>query len=264
MTSLRTCEHRSLGEWFPAIIVAGILIALSACTPPPDELGSDLGETRQGEDAFPNTITGKAVRMHIDTIVAVGEGAEADYQRSLAELRQMPGAADVAFVAYQATDETLYLQRQLLLATLADLEVPDALAHLDSIVAQLIPPERFTAEDAEYSTYVEELMIRSLAMEGIARQARPGNEADELIEKYIAHPELTLRQIAIRGYLSVATSGFERDRRTERVRKILPREEHWLLTAEQTDPRTVLHPEMPERFDLPAISSDGGQPQIED
>ena len=85
-----------------------------------------------------------------------------------------------------------------------------------------------------------------------------------LIEKYIAHPELTLRQIAIRGYLSVATSGSERDQRAERIRKVLPREQYWLLMAEPTDPRTVLHPEMPEQFDLPAVSSNGDQPQIED
>ena len=62
-------------------------LALSACDSPPEpEPKVTPGETIQ----FPPTASGQALAAHIDSITAIGPGAEANYQASLAALRVTP------------------------------------------------------------------------------------------------------------------------------------------------------------------------------
>jgi hypothetical protein len=250
--------ERVCGAIAAAAVLTASALGLAACERPTDELMTPAAPgTPQGEEAFPSTPTGAQVRAHLAASVGTGENAEGAYQDTLAALRSNPEAATAIAETYRRTPEELYLQRQLLVQTLKDLRIAEALNALDEIAAQPIPAERFPAENAEYSSREEELIIRAAALEGILALGAVDEAAGQRVARYLDHEELTMRQLAVRGWLA-AVDGDARAARAAELRARLPVTEHWLITAEPTDIRTVPHPDLPDRFDLDPV---GESPQ---
>jgi hypothetical protein len=235
-------------------LLTTLALSQTACERPTDELaGPATAGVPPGEEAFPNTPAGAQLRAHLAASVGTGEAAERAYQDSLVALRANPEVVAAISETYRRTPEELYLHRQLLVQTLKELRIGEALVALDEIAAQPIPPERFTAANAEHSSREEELIIRSTALEGIVALKDVDGAAEQRLVRYLDHEELTMRQLAVRGWLA-AVDGEARAARAAELRSRLPAAEHWLITAELTDIRSVPHPDLPERFDLDSVS----------
>ena len=96
----------------------------------------------------------------------------------------------------------------------------------------------------------DEVVIRVTAVEGLSMlAAQRSQEADDLLLRLIStHEDLTVRQMAARGYLASPLGNAKE--RAQRLRQVLPAREHWYITTELTNIRRVPHPAMPATFDL--------------
>lgn len=242
------------------LLVSAMALAGVGCNGSRDQLRNPgTTNTTQGDEVFPDTAIGRQLKEHLTIIVAVDEDSEQRYQQSLARLRNNPGVVKAIFAAYTASPEELYFQRQLLVETLKEMRSEEALDYLHRIASEPIPQEKFTTKGAEYSTREEEIIVRVTAIEGINYLASEGNAADKLLSGYVTHEDLTVRQLAVRGYLSAA--GEEtRAKRIARLKTVLPPEEHWFITGETTDIKSVPHPDMPEKFDLGSFKNKSSPP----
>jgi hypothetical protein len=73
-------------------------------------------------------------------------------------------------------------------------------------------------------------------------------EANDLLLKLVSHDDLTVRQMAARGY--IRSSVGSADEKLKQLYGMVPKEEHWYLTTKLTDIREVQHPEVLPEFDL--------------
>ncbi|MCX4741417.1 HEAT repeat domain-containing protein [Streptomyces antibioticus] len=108
---------------------------------------------------------------------AVGESAEAEYQRALDVVRGYP-AEDVDRLArsgWEELPEEAYLDRWALVQVLTDLRLAGTADALAAVVATPVPPERYPEGAHRYSTVGQETVIRTTAVEGLARLAADGS-----------------------------------------------------------------------------------------
>jgi hypothetical protein len=239
---------------FPTVVPSvlcycSILIILTGC------LGNNSKDKvlvgTQAEDTvlyFPNTEQGYKLKRHLFTMVGHGDNAEELYQQSLERLRQDSTTLPTVIQVYEATPESEYLQRILLVQTVKDLGTDSSFAFLNAIAKSQIPPEKSPYQ--EYSTVNEEIIIRSTAIEGLTVLAQRGNgEAARLLYDLINLENITLKQMAIRGYL-LSQDSKTRQAEAAKLKERLPQNLHWLVTDKLTDIRTALHPDMPDTFKL--------------
>lgn len=212
------------------------------------KLAEDSSSTINLDTIYPNTAAGKVVQEHIKASMGNGEDAEARYQQSLGLLRKEPGAGEALYSTYLKVPEQNYFLRTLLVEGLKELHAPDALRYLSEIANQKIPPNR-VPESAEINTRQDEVVIRVTAVEGISALAADSVEAAEKeLTGLIAHEDLTVRQMAVRGYLNSKFGNAKE--KIEMLRRRLPQQEHWYITTDTTNIRQVPHPKMPDNFKL--------------
>jgi len=241
---IRSSGGAILGAW----LVLGVLLLGAGCSEPDNRL---TYQPTPVENIFPETPTGQQVKRHLDAMAGVGEEAEAGYQESLAALRVNPDAAAVLAEVYAKVPEENYFRRTLLTEALKELRSPAAFPYLRDIATSRIPEDRMPG-NAEVNTREDEIVIRITAVQGLSNLAAQSlTEADDLLLQLVQHEELTVRKMAARGYLASPLG--ESQERLERLRGLVPKEEHWYLTVELTDPRKVRHPEVLPDFDIDAF-----------
>src|SRR5712664_2367427 len=113
----------------------------------------------------------------INRMGGTGDNAEAKYQASLDVLRkQSKKVASILAAEYRHLPEDQYLDRWSLVHLLAELKDVSALPVLDEILSSQIPPER-SKDPHSFTTLGEEIMIRTTAIEAVARIADKNKQA---------------------------------------------------------------------------------------
>jgi hypothetical protein len=248
----------SFTKFFLLAGLCALIGCQTGCQPGASVLSVDSSSQSQVEKHYPNTPAGQRVKEHIHASMGHGEDAEAKYQESLTRLRAEPGAAEALYETYRKVPAENYMLRTMLTEGLKELRSPGALAHLNDIAREKIPPDQ-RPENAEIDTRTDEVVIRITAVEGISiLAANRSAEAENMLLELTSHEDLTVRQMAARGYLSSPLGNVEE--KLQVLRRKLPQAEHWYLTTEPTDIKQVQHPQMPENFNLePKNPSDAPQ-----
>jgi hypothetical protein len=169
----------------------------------------------------------------------LAKGAE-NYKATLIELRQTEGAPAYLAQTYQAAATHEYMERWSLTTVLADLHHPDALDPLHTIAAAPLPA--VSGEEAPH-ILAEETIIRTAAVEGIARQAAQNPAARALLLQSVQSPVFSVKRAAAQAFLA---HGGARDD----LEKVLPAQERFLL-----DIRSV------SAVQLPTIAPRGAAPR---
>jgi hypothetical protein len=192
-----------------------------------------------------------------------GDDAELHYQGALSALRQAgAGAIDGLARELRARDPYDCVNRWALVQLLTDLQDARALRVLESVVESPLPTER--SPDPHGSTVARELVVRTTAVEGIARLAAAGiSEATKVLFKLVTHP---VRSVRIAAVLACVEQGGERAR--EELRRRMPESDHWMLDIRRVHPRETppiqghrfLPPKSPpEGTAVPRPSSESGR-----
>jgi hypothetical protein len=162
----------------------------------------------------------------------LGEDAESEYQRALAALRQAGGEAiDALGQEFEALAADQYVNRWAVVQLLTDLADPYALGALDRIIASPLPEER--SKDPHGSTAARELVVRTTAVEAVARLAAGGSaEARAALLKYVRHP---VRSVKIAAALAYVAQGGRRARKELQGR--MAKSDRWILEIRRMHPR---------------------------
>lgn len=241
-------------------------IGLTACTHldrKPDHAESTGLEPRD-PFSFPITDAGSMLKKHMDVAVGHGKDAETIYQTSLRALRaRAQEVTPLLLNSYRSMPEQQYMARWLVAETLRELRTPIALEALHEIARDPIPEERWRDYSHRFSQD-QEAAIRVTAVEGLGLLAQGGEQrADQYLLEFVNHKNLAVRRTAIRAYLA---AGKDYMTRQSTMQRILPKEDHPLITLDTTDPTKIPYPDIPEKFDLrkpngknaPKIDESGG------
>ncbi|MFK0246167.1 HEAT repeat domain-containing protein [Amycolatopsis azurea] len=197
----------------------------------------EAGPGSSGLGSFSNSEIGELVTQAAETMAASGEDAERNYQRSLDRLRER--ADDVVPALgeqYGALSEEQYLERWGLVQLLTDLRHAATVPVLENVLRQPIPPERSDDPAHGISTVGEEVIIRTTAVEALARLASAGDSAaKELLLRQIRHEVFTVRRAAVQAIAETGDTEL-----TARVREELSgTEDERLLNIRRVDVRGV-------------------------
>ena len=198
---------------------------------PPDtvEVASSLASLLQStlqSTVLPVTRQTSPLTQQIYAAVAqmhtVSNGGE--YAAALNNLRQsVTTAAPLVNTLYSAAPQTDYIARWSLVKVLADMNHSATLNYLNAIVNTPLPAVQ--TEAMQEMSKVEETMIRTMAVEGIAQQARAGNgEAVALLLQNCRNPLFSVKQASVQAYIA---SGGPQARTT--LTNLLPAGEHFIL-----------------------------------
>ena len=221
----------------------------------------DKSSTVKIDTVFPNTSSGNLIREHLKVSMGHGEDAETRYQQSLTALRAEPEAAKILYDGYKKVEPSNYLYRTLIVEALKQLRSSKSLSYLTDIAQEKIPANRHP-ENAEINTREDEVVIRITAVEGITLLATDKLiEADKSLLQLIGSEDLTVRQMATRGYLQSPSDNIRE--KMQSLRERLPKEEHWYITTDTTDIKKVAHPDMPAKFDIETKKSNN-RPKIKE
>jgi hypothetical protein len=235
--------------YFPRPLIIAIVPILSMavfwnCTKPNKKLLLDPDQKQL--EIFGNSQQAQSLQAHIKAMNAFGDSADIYFKESLSRLRADSTIHIEIMNTYQRVPENLYFAKAHLIQTLSDLETDASLEALNSIASRV--PGQEKSRNPEYSTRAQESIISTTATEGISRLAVKGNEtAYRYLNELVKSEDITVRQMAIRGILTSQLGGDEKSK-ADQLRKILPQEQHWMITSERTDIRTVPHPDMPSEF----------------
>ena len=243
-------------------LLLGVVLILwfSACPKPgpnnnnntnPDSLAAqgvlDPGKPGEGnmDQIYPQTPEGELLKSHMNVATGHGENAEEAYQNSLRTLRENAEMPVTIIETYKKVPVEQYFLRTMLVEALKECRNPRGLKFLDEIASEPIGAD-LRKEDEEWNTQQDEEIIRITAIEGISiLAAAKDKNAEQSLRAYFKNDNLSIRQMAVRGYL--AYGSFER--KSGELKELIPAEEHWYI-AQPTDIQQVEHPEMPETFDL--------------
>ena len=150
--------------------------------------------------------------------------------------------------AVRALPREQFHERFALVNLMHELDDDATLPELVSVIEA--PAEKAAPAALSMLEKQRDTMIRTLAVEGVARLARRGNRsALATLEKQLHHATFSVRRAAVQGLL--AAGGPDA---ADKIRAALDPKEHFLLEVKVRDPREImrsLHPT------LPAVS---GQP----
>lgn len=207
---------------------------------------------------FPDTPLGEKVAKHVELLAAVGGDAEKNYQKSLIGLRsELPEVIEIIYQAYMKMEKTRYFKRWVLVETLRELQSDSILIFLETIALSDIPDELWS--DPEVFSIDKESNIRVTAVDGIAQLAKGENlRAEEILKRLFNHEELSIRQRAIRGYLSIGNY----KERADSLRSILSENDYWLINLDITDPKNVPHPSIPDDITAGKVKKLETTPQV--
>lgn len=171
---------------------------------------------------IPATPEGQAVINHINSVYSVGPNAEADYQASLNVLRSKTNeSVTILTNAYNETGKQFYGDRLVLVQTLADLRVTEALDPLTKIANEALP-EKGTLYDHEISPYQEESIIKTTALRGLGNLAVRDDNAARTLATFFNHGDPTIRLQAMNALAQAIRESDEERKRL--LLQLLPKD----------------------------------------
>ncbi|MGW2746588.1 hypothetical protein [Streptomyces sp. NPDC001450] len=171
---------------------------------------------------------------------ASGPHAERSYQEALDLVRSQPGTevARALSEAVRELPEDAYLERLALAQVATDLRDGALEEFLRLVVAAGLPPERGSADGHGFSTRAREVVIRMIAVEGLARLAADGSAAAaESLLAAVAHENRTVKAAAVAALQEL---GGEYE---ERLREATAPEDRELLKTRRLRIEDVPQPE---------------------
>lgn len=161
----------------------------------------------------------------LSVMTASGARAEDDYRRLIRAVRRDDEFVAIVAKTAEATEEDAYEERWALTQLLVDLQNPVAADYLAGLVRRPVPEEK--AEDPAHglSTVTEEVILRTTAMEGLARLLRRGvDTAEVLLDSIAATDYVAMRRAAWFALVDGGADGV-----VERARALLAdRGEEWI------------------------------------
>jgi hypothetical protein len=157
-------------------------------------------------------------RRLLDAVAVMTSGgvhADESYQRTLREIREDTEFIEILLRTADSLPEEAYDERWALTQLAVDLQHPRTAEYLAALIRRPVPPEQ--AEDSGHgqSTVTEEVILRTTAIEGLARLTREGTDAtkgqveallDTLVETLDSTQYLSLRRAA---WFALVDSGNE-------------------------------------------------------
>jgi hypothetical protein len=141
-----------------------------------------------------------ALRRCLARMSATGPNAEAAYQEALAAVRQQPATAVGQLVSEMLRElpEEAYLDRWSLVQVLTDVGDLELVDVFRGVVTTPVPAERSLDTDYKFTTRAREVVIRTTAVEGLARLAAQGSAAAaECLLDNVTHENHTVRTACI-------------------------------------------------------------------
>jgi hypothetical protein len=159
--------------------------------------------------------TAEVLQRAIDLMTRTGPDADAAYQDALTEVRSQPpeGIAQMVAEVLREVPEENYLDRWSLVQVLSEVSPPGSEWVLRDVLSATLPPERSSEADYKSSTRGREVIIRTTAVEGLARLARQGSaEAVDVIVANLGHEDKTVRVACIVALNELGGDAEERGR----------------------------------------------------
>jgi hypothetical protein len=198
---------------------------------------------------------GSALRQSVDRMSAIGPDAETAYQEAIAGVRSQPPDELRAAVtaAFRDLPDDAYLDRVSMVQVLTDVRDPSLVDVLRDVIAAPLPPERSTGEDYKYSTTAREVLIRTTAVDGVARLAAEGSaEAVDVLVDNVTHENHTVRAACVVALLELGgePASRARDRIRDDDRDLLELRRARVQDVPQPDPGSEVR--YPGAYDAPA------------
>src|SRR6267378_3110435 len=152
----------------------------------------------------------------VNRMGGVGDDAEEQYRRALAALKSRADeAVEILAAEYEALPEERYLDRWSLVQLLCDLRDPKAVKVLTGIVASKVPPEKFK-ESHDFSSVTEEVIIRTTAVDGLAKLSADGvEEARRALLRHSGNRVFSIRRASVQGLME---TGADEDKKELRAK----------------------------------------------
>jgi hypothetical protein len=182
----------------------------------------------------------QAVANALAAMTASGVDAERDYQESLAALERNPDTVGVIAAMYGRLDEERYLERWSAVQLITDLRSEGGIDFLADVLRQPIGAERGIDPAHGFSTVAEEVMIRTTAIEALARRLAAGDgSAGEVLVEQVGSEVLSIRRAAIQSAIESGDAAVAR-----RVRdQVSGTEDEWILGIRRTSVGLVPQPD---------------------
>ena len=177
------------------------------------------------------------VTSALTAMAASGDTAEDAYLQTLVSLRERAEDVVAALGAtYSSLEEDRYLERWSLVQLLTDLRARSAVDVLTDVLRQPIPEERSAHPAHGLSTVGEEMIIRTTAVEALARLVAEGDRpAREALLAQLRHEALSVRRAVVQA---VMDSG-DQQLRIEVAAALKGTADEWLLGLRRADVRDV-------------------------
>lgn len=196
------------------------------------------------------------LREAIDAMTAGGPKADEIYHETLHRRQEDEEFVVLVLKTLDALEESDYLERWALVQLAIDLEHPVAAGYLLGLVLRPVPPEQSEDPAHGISTVTEEVILRTTAVEGLARLFRRGFDSSDGLLELIA----TSEYVALKRSAWFALSENAGEGAVARARSLLDeRGDGWITElrripvqeAKQQDPR-LIDPNRPPRENIPA------------
>jgi hypothetical protein len=191
----------------------------------------------------------------IGAMTASGPDADEVYNGMVRQLGEDAEFVVLVLKTLESLDESEYQERWALLQLAIDLEHPVAGDYLSEFVRRPIPEERSQDTVHGVSTVTEEVILRTTAIEGLARLFRRDFDSTEVLLETVGSSDYA----AVRRASWFALIDAGRDEAVERARGLLQESEYgWIVDlrripvheAEQHDPK-LINPDRLSRSDIP-------------
>lgn len=192
---------------------------------------------------FAPSPAGQRVLNYLSVINTSGDDAEDRYKEAVVAMREQAADA-VAEIARMECGCRVrdYSGRWGLVFAASELAHPAALPYLRSVVLTPIPPEE-SADPHSFSTVAEETIVRSTAVDGVARLAAEGHaEAVDSLFAFLRVPSISIKRAAVQGLLNVRQGESLRGK----IEAHLCPEERFLLDIRALDVRRATQIDNPE------------------
>jgi hypothetical protein len=192
----------------------------------------------------------------LGAMTASGPDADEVYNGLVRRLGEDKEFVVVVLKTLESLEDSDYQERWALLQLAIDLEHPAAGEYLAEFVRRPIPEERSQDPVHGVSTVTEEVILRTTAIEGLARLFRRDVDSTDVLLETVGSSDYAAMRRA--SWFALIDGG--RDDAVERARGLLQESEYgWIVDvrrisvqeAEQHDPK-LIDPDRPSRVDIPA------------
>lgn len=194
----------------------------------------------------------------LNSINGMGEDAQKLYDENLQELRKKPEDIVIEIAREEKIVEISdYAKRWSLIHTANELKDRTSLPLLKNIVLTPIPPEK-SKDPHSFSTVAEETILRTTAVDGVGYLAEQGDkEALKSLFEFISIPSISIRRAAVHGIMSTSKDKKVR----EKLKELLPNEQHFLLDLKPIDVRDVPQIKNPKQYLKVSLKGSADKPK---